>query len=500
MKKSEAYKVEDYTRANAPRVFGTETETNSDIFTTQNVVYRFGVGVGYEKPQNHLLRLVDYVPQKYRVSHGELPHTSAVISTGGIIYIDGVADHPVFESATPECLTPEEVRMHEHAGLSIMVQTMNNIARDLQLPKPKVYKRSGYADVYGPDGGILLKKSSLADHENYSTRTSMTMDIESRLYRRHFPENAKITKGLFTIAVLRKLIDGAGMVADGHYSISQKPDAFDFTGKGGDSPVHGRKMIGAYFRDRYELRSGEDNKSDWVIEHKIALTSLLLRYIDRDDFPDDLILADPAHALLDIARDPHAKVWLMDGVHRPAADVLNELTYRAREDAESYGELPEFEAEAVEIQEGVTRDLRDVSFADNHVGKVGEYLDWAGRLHQLYQQGIKHHQITSHNLRQVMKDLKWDLLDENDNDDARKYFRQFGHATRQWSVPEVPNTRAKWRTQVAGELFKKGTLDNVVWWSVKSTNPDTPEQIVDNPFTSQPSFGYIQDAFRPDDK
>jgi len=49
---------------------------------------------------------------------------------------------------------------------------------------------------------------------------------------------------------------------------------------------------------------GESNQSEYAYALKVGTTMLVLRLLEEDRVPDDLVLAHPLGALRDVSRDP----------------------------------------------------------------------------------------------------------------------------------------------------------------------------------------------------
>jgi hypothetical protein len=77
------------------------------------------------------------------------------------------------------------------------------------------------------------------------------------------------------------------------------------------------------------------------------------------------------------------------------------------------------------------------------------------------------------------------------------HFRKYGHAAVSIIVPGPPETRAKWRTKKARELFNDGILNAVHWDMVLSSDMFTYDGRVSDPFMTEPLAAATQDILHP---
>ncbi|USN96194.1 MAG: proteasome accessory factor PafA2 family protein [Candidatus Nomurabacteria bacterium] len=446
------YAFDDYRNDLPPRAMGSETEYTNDC-NVEKLLNRSHYG-GLNRKLTH------FIHPRYFISPGRHTAPSAVTSNGGEVYLDVT----VLEYATPECTSSEELVLHERSGEQIICDTIARIGLSNRL-QPKVYKRSGYVEVWAKNHSVpILDETSIGHHESYtSLNVFSAMPLANR--ENEMCRNTEARQFADYLA-LRKLIDGVGMVAGDHFSITQKPRAIDYnsftrdTGRVGKKPFQ-QKM------SRLEVRSGEGNKSDWAVEFKAGLTSLVLRLIEHRSYPKQLKLYDPNTAVLRIARDPMADVLLESGAYMKAVDVLKGIVDAAYELGQKFENLPAYEQKAYNDFIQFYDDLHKVNLKENDVSALSDRIDWAARYEFLMRRGASYDTITTDDLQQVQYDLLWDRIGEKDI--ARKWFSRFGHTALSVEIPAPPQTRAETRVQIAKELYAAGTLRNVDWNNI-STN------------------------------
>jgi hypothetical protein len=456
MEHSEAYTFEDYRDGMPPRAFGSETEFTNDKNSSRLFTQVKDNGVSLDK--KYLYRLASYADPEHFVSTGRDLRESAIFSTGGELYIDV----GMYEYATPECTSPNEVVAHERAGETVLLDTLARIdEQHRHETKTNLYKRSGYTEIRVCNE--IRKAASIGHHENYTSINKFssfkgTSSIDAL-------EKSIDACYLADFLALRKLIDGTGMVAQDHFSITQKPDAINFR-QFTSATDHGQKRPFYQHNTRLEIRSGEGNKSDWATEFKYGLTSLVIRLIEHDKYPKHLLLKDPNHALLSLSKDPFAEVELHYGGTMRAIDVLKAIVETAYDLGQNYAEFPAYEKKAAGDFQKFYDDLRNISLPDHNVTALSDRIDWAARYQYLIDEGLTYETISASKLRQVRYDLLWDKLGENDL--ARLHFRKFGHTALVAPIPKVPHTRAESRTKIAGQLYKDGSLRAVAWYAVQA--------------------------------
>lgn len=453
MSKEPEYTMNDYRYGAPPRLFGSETEytTNTDI--QGNIINRPG------SPNFSEFLDEKYIAALEDEGREQIIHTT----TGGKIYIDC---KPI-EYATPECTSPEELLLHEKAGEVLVEQIVENLSEHYRTPA-RLTKRSGYARVRIGDE-LVMAEDSIGHHENYSSISSISSSrrilSESWSPKLDMKMN-KITelRGLADYLALRKIIDGAGMVGQFGYELSQKPTAINYRSFQ-SSLEHGNKkpFYADINQDRLEVRTGEGNKSDFVVKLKHGLTSLVLRLVEHRRWPEHLVLADPSKAALRLSANPHTTVKLENGLDMKALDVLLGIVDEAADLASEY-DVPKYEIRALNDFYTLYDDLQKVSLRDDEVASVADRLDWAARYQHLLSHGGTYETLHTRNLEFVKQDLLWDMCGEGDK--ARHHYRKFGHSALTRKIPKPPMTRAHIRTKLASSAFATGDLHYMSWENI----------------------------------
>lgn len=457
MSKPREYRPADFQNDWPNRVFGSETEYTTDVLSYRGEVI-------FKSFTESLSRLVDFVNPEHAISTGRNDNKSATTTYGGELYVD----MGMLEYATGEVRTPEEVVWQERKGEQVTLQTAINLAtshKEVEDPAPSkaVYKRSGYANVYDRDNRPVMEEASTGNHENYYSISTLGQfnwkDIENGSC---LPDKGIVkhpgVRFMTSYLVLRKLFDGVGMVGEEGFSLSQKPHSFHFSMF--DVVLeHGNKPAFWVHDDRFEVRTGEGNKSDWVIEEKFGLTSLMLRLVEHMQIPTDLLLRDPNGALEDITYDPFATVVLDNGNEQRGIDVLRDMVHEAAEFAYTNGGVLPYEEKAIYEFDKFYRDLQTVNLQENTIGSLG-YVDWATRFKYFVDLGGSFRHMKTTDLSLVRHDLRWDQV--RPNDIARKYLARLGGTA--LTVPEpVPRDRAQERVELARSLYAADNLFEVYW-------------------------------------
>ena len=445
-KEDYSYTLEDYRHDMPPRAFGSETEYTNDS-DIERYIYQNNPGGVHDK-------ILPYVSPIWLVSPGRHTAPSAITKNGGELYLD----YTVLEYSTPECTTPQELTLHERAGEQIIFDTMVRIGLS-HGAAPKVYKRSGYVEVKQKNEPYpLLDEMSIGHHESYTSLNTFTnmSDTTREFEMQHSPEARQLADFL----ALRKLIDGVGMVAEDHFSITQKPRSINYKAFERDVGRTGKRPF-RQNTSRLEVRSGEGNKSDWAATFKVGLTSMVLRLIEHGNYPSDYRLYDPNTTVLKIARDPLAHVQLESGVTMKAVDILKGIVDAAYELGQQYDSFPQYEQQAYSDFLEFYDDVHKISLQDHDVSALSDRIDWAARFKFFVDYGATYDTFGTDNLEQVRYDLLWDRI--GDKDIARKRFAKFGHTALTIEVPSAPQTRAKTRVQIAQELYDNNNLYDVDW-------------------------------------
>lgn len=461
MSEAPLYTTHDFKHGMPPRIFGSETEYTSsngieDIFLPRGMHPDTGV-------EQQVLD--DFIPPEIVVGIGRHTMQSAVLTTGGEMYLD-CGD--IVEYATPECNTPKELVGHIRAGEEAVLQTLNNADETFShvfLRRMMLTKRAGFAHVQ-TGSGVLMIENSLGHHENYYS--PMPEYPKHSLARDKLEEEMKASEPMQQIIgflALRKIIDGVGMVDYDNYSISQKATAFDINNMFTVSTTHGKKIALRVQQDRLEIRTGEGSKSDWAEEFKYSLTSLILRLVEHGKYPRELMLDNPQTALNILCEDPKAKVALKNGDEMRGMDILKNLVDEAMELHIEHPDAPRYERKAALDFYDFYSDLENINLRDNDAKALADRIDWAARFNFLVRRGGTYETLNTRNLNAVRDDLKWDIVGEKDI--ARKYFHKFGHTALRGIYLPPPNTRAKGRIELAKYLDEHHGVRSIEWDSIE---------------------------------
>lgn len=444
------YTVKDYRDGIPPRAFGTETEytDNSEV---ERIIDDYAHG-------SQSRRLSYFVDPRYMVTTGRREATSVITSNGGEMYLDSVT----LEYATPECRTPQEATLHERIGELIINDTVQRIGRWRGVSTPKAYKRGGYLTVWGDTTAApLLRETSIGHHENYSSQSTLMQMGQYDL------ERDPAFRFLNTFLVLRKLIDGTGMVAGDHFSITQKPRALNYLALE-SSTAHGKKKAFQQKEDRLEIRTGEGNKSDWVNSFKMGLTSLVLRLVEHEQIPREMNLYDPNFAITQIAQNPLSAVTLASGDRMRGIDVLRNIVESAYSLVKDSDEMPEYEQRAYKDFLQFYDDIHKINLRQNDVSSLSDRIDWAARYAFLIRTKEYDGFFTTDNLKLVQYDLLWDQI--GDRDIARKWFSKFGHTALTATIAPPPPTRAQARIDLIRNLNTQNKFKYASWGSVNASD------------------------------
>ena len=455
MSKSKTYSLGDYANDMPPRVFGSETE-----YATSNDIER---SLLTPKPGN---MIYDFIDTSHILAHSNDLVQDFYTVSGGRMYLD-VGN---IEYATPEVTTPDDLIVHERAGEVLVDEVAQNVAL-AQGKSTRLSKRTGFVGVKH-DGEYIMTPFSLGHHENYSSinifGVAKYFSVPVNRAGDKKIETIEETQRLNTYLVLRKLFDGVGLVDKFGYSISQKPAAHRFIGRTGagthtNATIHGIKPpFTQKPNDVIEIRTGEGNKSDFAIGMKYGLTSSVLRLIEHDRWPEDLVLGNHGSTLRNISYEPDGNVILKDGTVIRAIDALKVIIDEAANLASEQPNTPQYEIKALNDFYEFYADFQKVSLVDNEVSAISDRIDWAARFEYLRSRGGLHKTISTNNLDMVKHDLIWDMCGPADR--ARNYYRKYGQPALRTELPVPPrDTRANIRSKLAHAAFKEGNLYTINW-------------------------------------
>jgi proteasome accessory factor A len=262
-------------------------------------------------------------------SDEDLGLANVILPNGARYYVDHA--HP--EYSTPECLTAQELVVHDKAGERILERSLEEVARQLpDGPRLSIYKNNS-------DG----KGNSYGTHENY-------------LVDRATPF-ADIVRDLTPFFVTRQVFTGAGKLGAEApwdergrplYQLSQRADFFE-TEVGLETTLK-RPIINT--RDephadpekyrRLHVIVGDANLCEVAQLLKLGTTAIVLKMIEDAVLPD-LTLQNPVASLHDVSRDltTRGSVSLADGRHLSPVQVQWEYFEHAKKYVERENDTPD---------------------------------------------------------------------------------------------------------------------------------------------------------------
>jgi hypothetical protein len=387
------------------------------------------------------------------------------LKNGGRLYIDCNA---VVEYATPECTKGAQVLLHERVG-EIIVRSVSDTTSsgyeaesyDKQFP---VYKRTGYAGFTKGEGDGQFKHRadlSTGHHETYQLFVNKQQFYTPRNI--HFLNTYLATRVAWT---------GAGLVGSKGYMLSQKARGINFDGA--SLTAHGQKVP---YRPKggglIEIRTGEGNMSDWVVEHKFDMTSLVLRMIEHDIIPHNVLLelGSETAAMRTTSLDPTLGLTChpdcdSDTTKAPilsAIDIQQAIAAYGIKHGERIG-APTHELKAAHDVLEACAVIEKYFYDDTVLKTISDRIDWAAKLDKLQSRGMALGQITCNNLVAVAHDLSWE--DISPAGSARRWYRRKGtdifsdHDIRR-NVATPPTQRARDRVDLLTE--HSGTVRLVDW-------------------------------------
>lgn len=417
---AEYYTSEDFLEDTPPRIMGSETEYNV----------------------RHLDDKIDFQPyvaqQFYRTRSGD-DGKNLWLENGARLYLDYGG---LVEYATPESLSARDVTIHEKAG-EIIVREMANRMRGKTNP---ACKRSGYDNVF-VDDNLEIEKITAGHHENYATPLYSRADQGW--------ENYPTDRGLSAYLATRAVWAGSGIVGQNGYALSQKQNLIHFEEH---SKQAGSGIKSAYIIhssedfNRLEVRLGDGNMSDWAIQQKYALTSLVLRLIEHGDFPEYLYLNDSGTNTFTRTsfNQPIATIhrYMLPATHQR---MIAEAGLRF---ATAHPNVPEEEIDAaIEVIEACEA-IETIGENFENAYELAGRVDWAAKLAYLREKNIG--SLSTANLDAVMLDLLWEDIAAGGA--ARTWYedRQEGEPVtpEQLALASIapPITRALARTAALAEL------------------------------------------------
>lgn len=226
-----------------------------------------------------------------------MPHVGDFLGNGGRLY----KDLDLVEYATPECMSLDELVLHELVGEQLALQAFEEVEE-----VKTVHKRA--IDTVG--------KFTYGAHENYSTTLDIWSSTNTERYRK--------IQMLATHFATRTIFTGAGyFTPKGVYNIGQKTSHVHSLS--GTETTRFKPLVnlrnephdGSGASRRLHVTSGDANISPWAIRMKFGTTSLLLRLLEHElESSRDWILAKPLEVAVDVA----GSVDKLKAVYKTSAD------------------------------------------------------------------------------------------------------------------------------------------------------------------------------------
>lgn len=224
-----------------------------------------------------------------------LPAAGEFLGNGGRFYIDR-GSHP--EYATPECRSVKALVAHEKAG-DRLVRRLVEGARLLMAQKNIPGRLHGFKNNLDPHG------NTYGSHENY-----LVTPLAMREIGRIIP--FLLTRQIFAGAgkLLGPATPGVEPPDCFPYAISQRADFFEnvFSDRTRETRgiINTRKREIAYGGQNVRLHVilGDSNLSEYAIQLKVGVTSLVLRILEEDCLEEIPLYSKPVEALKAISRSP----------------------------------------------------------------------------------------------------------------------------------------------------------------------------------------------------
>lgn len=371
------------------RIFGVETE--------------FGCLVADEtlgSPENAVETIKDYLFFEKRLGAIDLharddvfepAQSGGFLMNGARLYIDAVGSH--LEYATAECLSLKDLVANDRAGQRQIVRALKDLSLDDSI---SIYNNS--VDHFGGH--------TFGCHENYLVRA----DDEFL--------NASVQR-FYPFLVTRQIFAGVGRVGGHILSPNGKRPSYEEVM---ENPVdyiwvsnvysvypdtsvefqlsqradHIIKTIASRVRfnralinpkwehyyshdgmTRLHLLFGESNQNEFAYALKVGTTALVLRLLEDDLVPEDLVLAQPLLALREVSRDPSYQwvVTLTSGMTIRSVD----LQRRYLEAAQAYRDDSEQTNWVLDQWAKILDDLERDPLA------CGDRVDWVAKRHIIEQ-------------------------------------------------------------------------------------------------------------------
>lgn len=437
---------------NQPRIVGTEAE-----YTTR-------------ADPDDLFNFIGDIPS-LQSTVSQRDYSSLWTPNGGNLYSDCGDNYDwsggVLEFATPECLSGHEAELHSRVG-EWMANCLAGLEEAITHDAPEgailVSKRSGYVNVRNSKGDALLSAMSTGQHENY---------FAPRLIELLSNDDASAERAADQISsylCTRGSWAGVGIVAQDGFRTTQKFEAMEFNG-GLNKITHGSKSPFNKFcgNGRFEIRSGDGNMSSQVAIDVADLSSLIVRMVEHDAFPEALIVVDPSLAMRD-SSVPGRLIQTCSGA-MTGAEHQRRIVEAALEFASHFSGIPTHEVAAAEHVLSTCNDIELFDGSTDTLELIAGDVEWAAKL--LY---IRRHvakgAITAANLEAVRYDLHWEDTSPTKSP-SRKWYATHGdpftEAEITHAITRPPKTRALARTEI---LHSGDSIMSASWSYIHTPDGD----------------------------
>ena len=396
----------------------------------------------------------------------EPAQSGGFLLNGARLYIDAVGSH--LEYATAECRDLKDLVANDRAGHRIIVRAINELGLSDVV---SVYNNS--VDHFGGH--------TFGCHENYLIRQDE--DFLSTSVHRLYPflVTRQIFAGVGRVGghvltpdgprptydeVMNNPVDyiwvsnvyGVEPDRDVQFQLSQRADHILKTIASRvrfNRALINPKWEHYYSNDGYtrlHLLFGESNQNEYAYALKVGTTSIVLRLIEDDLVPSEVVLANPLRALRDVSRDPTFK-WLVerqDGTWLSAIELQRIFlkaaqVYKGESDQTDWI-LREWES----ILDGLESDPRS----------LGDRIDWVAKRQILEQyvadSGVPWDDDSLHSV-----DMEYHNIDPDKSlfsavqqmGSTQRICRELDILDAMTDPPQ--NTRAKGRSALVAEVLKR---------------------------------------------
>lgn len=384
-------------------------------------------------------------------------HIGQYLENGSRMY----GDVGLFEYATPECPTLEDLVIHELAGEGLIWDAYGHG----QTNAKTLHKRA-----VGPYG-----TNSTGTHENYSTAVDLWTNNEK-------PNDAVLA--LASHFATRTVFTGAGRPTNRDVVLGQKmSDIYELFGTGATSKkalvnTRNEPHAGGSSLRRLHVVCGDSNMSPWAIRMKFGTTSLVLRLIEHGVDLSDLFLEEPVKAARQVAGAPtgiNRSLLMKSGKTMTPLNIQEEFANRAQKLSHEI-DLPEDERAVISDWFAIINILRN--YSKNKEYQVGmEQLDWYIKQERIKLQGsaMRNKGITNDleiNSQRRALDLRYDRLPDGTGVKLREAGKPFSpHMPTDEKIFRArttpPEGRAKLRGAMIVELssrkLRSGETVGITW-------------------------------------